>query len=320
MGQFERYGEDLTALLDAQPEPLVERPEVTRLYVAALLRRSGGNAALVAPRGGGKRTAVRSLAQQLARGTGPPELSGRQVYWLDARRLVTGTRYRGELEERVGRITGEVTAGQGRLVTVLDGAELLVAGDASGSGAAALATLLSSGAWLLPALPQQLAALAAAVPGWDALVQPITLPEWDDASAVSVAAGWLPVLSEHHALTYPADNPLLAVRLSRRFLRTPALPGSAVELLDQAGALARVDGLESAGRPHLLAAVAARTGLPLAGLDATLPGVGNELSVTMLAVLVVALSTAVAVRAGRSDRLETPAGDQPQRDEDVHAH
>ncbi len=47
---------------------------------------------------------------------------------------------------------------------------------------------------------------------------------------------------------------------------------------------------------------------------------GNELSVTMLAVLVVALSTAVAVRAGRSDRLETPAGDQPQRDEDVHAH
>lgn len=268
---LERYGQDLTRAPSGHPEPLVEREETGRLLAGALLRETGGNAALVGPPGSGRRSAVRALARTIARG-----LEDRQVFWVDAARLVAGSRYRGELEERVSRLGAEVAAGRGRLVVVLEDAELLVAGDAGNvSGGIALARLLASGGWVLPLTTGQRGVLARAVPGWETLVQTVEVPEWDDEACEEVLAVRLPGLEEHHGLRFDSEAPWTAVRLARRYLKGRALPGAALDLLDHASALARVSGKREVGRGLLLEAVAERTGLPLEGLDAILPGAGS---------------------------------------------
>jgi ATP-dependent Clp protease ATP-binding subunit ClpC len=248
--QLERYGEDLTARLGHEPEPLVDRPEVTRALSAALARWEGASVALVGRAGAGASCAVRALTQSLAGGGGPSVLAGRQVYRIDARRLVAGTRFRGELEDRIARLEREVVAGRGRLVLVLDRADLVVGSNCGAAAGAALASLLSSGGWVLPLVPGQLTTLADVVPGWEGLVQVVPVPEWADGAAEAAARGWLRRISAHHDVRYDDDAPDLAVRLARRYLTAPALPGAAVDLLDQAGALARVDGRSVAGRPH----------------------------------------------------------------------
>ncbi len=195
------------------------------------------------------------------------------MFLVDAARLLVGTRYRGELEERVARLGDEVAAGRGRLVLVLEDAELLIHGDAgSVPGGIAFARLLRAGGWILPLTTHQLAALGQVVPGWETLVQRVEVPDWDEDTYEKVLAVQLPALIEHHGLRFGLEAPQLVLKLARRYLRGRALPGVALELLDHAAALARVNGEEEVGRSLLLEAVAARTGLPLKGLDATLPG------------------------------------------------
>src|SRR5215210_2462703 len=274
---LERYGYDLTRALDERPEPLVEKGELNRRLAGALLREVGGNATLLGPPGSGRRSTLRALAQAIARGDAPPGLEGRQVFWVDAARLVVGARYRGELEERVARLGDAVAARRGQLELVLEDAELLVHGDAGTvPGGIAFARLLRSGGWILPLTAEQLATLAQLVPDWETLVQTVEMPELDEDACGKVLDSRLPALSEHHGLQFDPEAPRLAVRLAQRYLRGHALPGVALALLDHAAALARVNGEGGVGRGLLLEAVAARTGLPLKGLDATLLGGGLE--------------------------------------------
>lgn len=275
--QLERYGRDLTRALPGKPEPLVERKETDRLLAGALLRETGGNAALLGPPGSGRRSAVRALARAMARGEAPTGLESRQVFWIDAANLVAGSRYRGELEERVSRLGDEVAAGRGRLVVVLEDAALLAGGDAgASSGGVALSRLLRPGGWILPLTPAQRETLARVVPDWETLIQTVEIPGWDDAACEEVISVRLPALEEHHGLRFSPGSPRTAIRLARRYLRRRALPGAALELLDHAAALARANGEAEVGRSLLLESVATRTGLPLKGLDATLPGAGSE--------------------------------------------
>lgn len=271
--QLNRYGYDLTERLRGHPDPLVSRPEVTRRITAALMRSEGNSVALVGPVGVGKRSAIRAFAQELAAASGPAGLAGQQVFWIDAARLVAGARYRGDLEGRVSRLATEAAAGARRLIVALDNAHLLLAGEQGGAGAA-LSELVACGGWILPVLPRQASALVDAVPGWESMVETIGLPEWSEEMAARAVACRLPLLQRHHQVSYGEDHDevgLLAVRLARRFL-PGALPGAAVDLLDQGAARARIGGRDVVGRDALLSAVADQTGLPLAGLDAAAPG------------------------------------------------
>ncbi len=272
--QLERYGVDLTAQVDELPAPLIDRPALTHGLVAGLLARRGANVALVGPLGSGRRTALRLLARQLAEGEAPHGLRGRQLFAIDASRLLEGARYRGDLETRLQRLGRELVAAAGRVVIVLDRPQLLLDADAS-NGSVLLGDLLRPGGWVLPVLPEQASRLAGAVPDWDNLVASVDVPPWGDGDAAEAAASSLSGLGEHHGTVFDDQAPILAVRLVRRYLDGRALPGAAVTLLDRAAAGARVDGAPAVGRTELLTAVAQQTGLPLAGLDATVPGAAD---------------------------------------------
>jgi ATP-dependent Clp protease ATP-binding subunit ClpC len=275
--ELARYGYDLTRALLAQPEPLVQRAELTRRLAGALRSTLGGNVALVGPPGSGKRSALRALAQAIAQRAAPAELLGYQVFWVDVARLVSGARYRGELEQRAEQLGREIAAGYGRFVVILEGAELLSQSDSdSTSGSIALRTLLNAGGIVLPLTAEQAARLAQSVPNWDMLVQVIEMPAWDEESCEAVLRTQLPRLQAHHQVEFAPEAPRLAIWLAQRYMRTHALPGIALQVLDHAAALAHLDGETHVGRARLLETVALHTGLPLSGLDMLSPGSGGE--------------------------------------------
>jgi len=274
--QLDRYGYDLTARLDERPEPLADRDGLNQRVAAALLRRDGANAIITGPGGAGKRSAVAALAQAISAGHGPNGLQDRQIYALDARRLMAGTRFRGDLDTRLARVGAQVAAGRGRIAVALDHAELLVTGEGGPGAAAVVSELLSTGGWLLPLTPEAMAVLIQDLPDSDRLLQVIELPEWTDRDAARAAAGWMPALAGHHGITFVQDAADLAVRMARRYLTGQSLPGAAVTLLDAAAARERTHSRTEVDRTALLAVVAERTGLPLVALQATSPSSADQ--------------------------------------------
>lgn len=273
--RLEQFGIDLTRELarSGEPAPVVARPELRARLCAALIRQAGANVALVGLPGSGRRTSVRALAWDLARGAAPAALAGRQCYLLDATRLVIGTHYRGELEGRLDRLGDEVADGAGHLVVALIGAPLLLQGEAGAtSGGAAVGRLLRAGGWVLVLTPEEWSQLSRFLPASENLVQPVEVPEWDDAAAVQALDACLPALAAHHGLVFAPDVAELSIALARRYLWTRALPGGAIALVDQASALARIASAARVGRPELLEAVADSTGLPLRGLAVAASG------------------------------------------------
>lgn len=247
----------------------------------------------------------------------PVELLVYQVFWVDMARLVSGARYRGELEQRVEQLGREIAAGRGRLVVILEGAELLVQSDGDAtSGSFALRALLHPGGIALPLTAEQAARLASVIPNWDMLVQVIEMPAWNEASCEVVLRAHLPRLQARHQVEFAPEAPRLAIWLAQRYLRTHALPGIALQVLDHAAALTHLDGETQVGRNRLLEAVALRTGLPLSGLDMLSPGSGGgrrwlEIEAT-LAGRVVGQEPAIRAVAKALRRARTGLGD-PRR-------
>jgi len=99
--------------------PPVERPAELRALLTALGRRTQANALLVGPEGAGRRALVRALAHALARGEVPLRLRGARLVELDVPLLVAGTRYRGQLEERIEAVCVEARRAGG-VILVLD--------------------------------------------------------------------------------------------------------------------------------------------------------------------------------------------------------
>lgn len=216
---------------------------------------------------------MRALAWAIAHGQAPPSVAERQCYAVEATRLVVGTHYRGELEDRLERLGQEVADGAGRLVVALWGMPLLLQGESgTSSGGAAVGRLLRAGGWVVVISPDERSQLDRLVPGWDALIQPVVLDDWDEHSATAAVEAHLPSLAAHHAVTFAPETAELSVALARRYLWTRALPGAAIDLVDQAAAWARVAGNLRVDRHALLEAIGQATGLPMHGLGVAAPG------------------------------------------------
>jgi ATP-dependent Clp protease ATP-binding subunit ClpC len=255
-----RFGLEVTGA--AGGPPLVAREAEVAEVFEVLLRSRNNNAVLIGPPGAGKSAVVTEVARRLALRDAPEALAGRTVVQLDVRALMAGAQVRGQLEDRISGVVKELISYGGGLVPVFDDlAALLEQGPLSEIDllhllgpvldAAAVPTLATADERLdqHPGLERRVLAR----------FQPVRLAELGVADTLAVLAAHAPALAAHHRVSIDEAVLAHAARLAQRYLRHRALPDSALSLLDQAGAHARLAEEPTAAiSPNDVAAVASR--------------------------------------------------------------
>ena len=118
---LDTYGTDLTArALDGELDPVIGRADEIEQTIEILSRRTKNNPVLVGEAGVGKTAIVEGLAQAIASAAVPEQLLGKRVVSLDLAAMLSGTRYRGDFEERLTKTVDEVASLEGDVILFLD--------------------------------------------------------------------------------------------------------------------------------------------------------------------------------------------------------
>ena len=244
-GLLGQMGRDLTALAQAGElhEAIGESAKnAMRKIGQVLLQSQANNPILLGDPGVGKTAIVEGFAWRLAVESGiVPQLAGKRIVDLPPAALLAGTKYRGELEERLQKILAEVCQAQGQTVVFIDEIHTILGGGAEGglgSIAQALKPALSRGEF--PCIgATTVAEYRRYIEKDPALARRFT-PVWIEEPSLGEAieiAGRVAQghLAKHHGVAYDPDAVEEAVHLSVRYLHEERLPGKAIKLLDQAG-------------------------------------------------------------------------------------
>ena len=266
-----RYGRDLTRLA-VSTRPLVGRESEVAEVFEVLLRWRHNNALILGRPGVGKTALVVEVVRQMAMGGAPPGLAGRGAVELNMRSLIAGASMRGQLEERTVGVIRELEGYRGSLIIAFDDLPALLSSASVGGtdllrlfGAvlesSEIPTLATADDDLLrehPELRRQV----------EAQFQVIQLNEPLHPQAIEMLESWVGDIEAHHGVSIPPAVLEHAAHLARRFLKTRALPDSALSLLDQAAATTRLtEGMNAVVGSEQVAAVASRwTGIPLQNL------------------------------------------------------
>ena len=243
---LEKFGTDLTARARAgELDPVIGRVAEIEQTIEILSRRTKNNPVLVGEAGVGKTAIVEGLAQAIIDGGVPEQLRDKRVIALDLAALLSGTRYRGDFEERLTKTMDEITAREGELIVFIDEVHTVVGAGGGGEGA------MDAGNILKPRLARGDLHLVGATtlkeyrtiekdPALERRLQPVRVGEPSIEDAVLILQGLRPAYAEHHAVEYTDDALRAAVELSERYLTERVLPDKAIDLIDQAGARLRL--------------------------------------------------------------------------------
>ncbi|MFJ4819586.1 ATP-dependent Clp protease ATP-binding subunit [Streptomyces sp. NPDC088801] len=245
---LDKYGRDLTELArQGRIDPVIGRDQEIEQTVEVLSRRGKNNPVLIGDAGVGKTAIVEGLAQRISEADVPDVLIGRRVVALDLTGVVAGTRYRGDFEERMNNIVGEIRAHSDQLIIFIDELHTVVgAGSGGGDGSS-----MDAGNILKPALARGELHIVGATTleeyrriEKDAALarrfQPIMVPEPTPADAIEILRGLQDRYEAHHQVRYTDEALVSAVELSDRYLSDRRLPDKAIDLIDQAGARVRL--------------------------------------------------------------------------------
>ncbi|MFJ5266365.1 ATP-dependent Clp protease ATP-binding subunit [Streptomyces sp. NPDC088387] len=245
---LDKYGRDLTELArQGRIDPVIGRDEEIEQTIEVLSRRGKNNPVLIGDAGVGKTAIVEGLAQRIADGDVPDILAGRRVVALDLTGVVAGTRFRGDFEERLTSIVGEITAHSDELIVFIDELHTVVGAGSGGEGGGAM----DAGNILKPALARGELHIVGATTleeyrriEKDAALarrfQPILVPEPTTADALEILRGLRDRYEAHHQVRYTDEALDAAVELSDRYVTDRRLPDKAIDLIDQAGARVRL--------------------------------------------------------------------------------
>ncbi|MEU6145005.1 ATP-dependent Clp protease ATP-binding subunit [Streptomyces sp. NPDC047081] len=244
---LDKYGRDLTDLArEGRIDPVIGRDDEIEQTIEVLSRRGKNNPVLIGDAGVGKTAIVEGLAQRIADGDVPDVLTGRRVVALDLTGVVAGTRYRGDFEERLNNIVGEIRAHSDQLIVFIDELHTVVGAGGGGEGGA-----MDAGNILKPALARGELHIVGATTleefrriEKDAALarrfQPILVPEPSVADTIEILRGLRDRYEAHHQVRYTDEALVAAVELSDRYLTDRRLPDKAIDLIDQAGARVRL--------------------------------------------------------------------------------
>ena len=238
------YGRDLTALArQGALDPVIGRARELRRIIQILSRRTKNNAVLIGEAGVGKTAVVEGLAQAIHRGEVPEKMQRKRVVAIDMARVVAGTQYRGQFEERLKRIVDE-TKRAGNIILFLDEIHTMVgAGGAEGAmdaanilkPALARGELQCVGATTLKEYHKSIEKDAAL----ERRFQSVQVDEPSVADTVGILEGLSPKYAEFHNVRYSPAAIRAAAELTARYLPARQLPDKAIDALDETGARLR---------------------------------------------------------------------------------
>ncbi|NGX59947.1 MAG: ATP-dependent Clp protease ATP-binding subunit ClpC [Chlamydiae bacterium] len=239
------YGHDLTELSrEGKLDPVIGRKEEVERLILILCRRRKNNPVLIGEAGVGKTAIVEGLAQAIIRGEVPDNLSKKKLISLDLTLMIAGTKYRGQFEERIKAVMDEIKK-NGNILLFIDEMHTIV-GAGAAEGAIDASNILKPalsrgeiqviGATTIDEYRKHIEKDAALERRFQKIL--ISPPSIEDT--IAILAGLKPKYEEHHKCIYTDDAINGAVRLSDRYLAGRYLPDKAIDLIDEAGAKARV--------------------------------------------------------------------------------
>lgn len=248
---LDQFSRDLTKLAqEGQMDPVIGREAEIRRVIQILSRRGKNNPCLIGEPGVGKTAIAEGLAQQIALGVVPDSVAGKRVVTLDLSSMIAGSKYRGEFEERIKKVIREVVAA-GNILLFLDELHTIIgAGGAEGAMDAsnilkpylARGELQLIGATTVEEYRKYIEKDAAL----ERRFQPVMVEEPSVEETKRILEGLRGLYEKHHQVEITEEGIEAAVKLSERYITDRFLPDKAIDLMDEAAARVRLEGVKTA--------------------------------------------------------------------------
>ena len=239
------FGRDLTEIArKGDMDPVIGRGDEIERVIQVLCRRTKNNPVLLGEAGVGKTAIVEGLAQEVIKGNVPEILREKRVITLDLALMVAGTKYRGQFEERIKAVMDEIRRAKNVILFIDELHTIVGAGSAEGTmdasniikPALSRGEMQCIGATTLNEYRKYIEKDAAL----ERRFQPVKVepPSIDDT--IDILKGLRPRYEDHHKMELTDAAVMAAVRLSDRYITGRFLPDKAIDIMDEAGARARI--------------------------------------------------------------------------------